>query len=398
MAIFHGTKHDDNLTGTSGNDTFDLYKGGNDTAFGDAGNDTFNMDGSLNAGDRLDGGADKDTVVLHGDYSAGLVFDGQTIQNIEVLRLGAGFDYNLTTADGNVAAGGKLTINAAQLGSANHLTFDGSAELDGRFIVYGGAGDDTVTGGAKADIFHLEGGGSDSVHGGGGNDVFYLGDAFTSSDQIDGGGGKDTVVLDGDYTTQTGLFFQNNSVETVKLTAGHSYNLLLHNPFNVPVLDASALGTGDTLTLNANFAGGDILVKSGAGMDQIKDAAFNTGHMTYSYLGIPLSGDTRDVFTSFNVSGNDKFQFHTVNAIDPEVDGGPLSNIGFDSDLAGDIGPSQLHAGDAVVFAPDSGDLQGAFFLIIDGNGVAGYQAGADLVMESYGGAIQNLTPANFIG
>ena len=110
MTVFHGTKHDDDLNGTSGDDTFDLYKGGEDTAHGGAGDDVFNMGASLDAGDRLDGGADRDTVMLHGDYSAGLVLQDQTIQNIEVVRLGAGFDYNLTLADGNVAAGDKLSI------------------------------------------------------------------------------------------------------------------------------------------------------------------------------------------------------------------------------------------------------------------------------------------------
>src|ERR1700733_1761070 len=191
MAIFHGTKHDDDLNGTSGDDTFDLYKGGEDTAHGGAGNDVFNMGASLEAGDRLDGGADRDMVTIHGDYSEGLVFQDQTIQNIEIIRLGAGFDYNLTLADGNVAAGGKLSINASRLGAGNHLVFDGSAETDGHYVIAGGAGDDTITGGAKSDIFHLATGGNDTVHGGGGGDTFYLGDTFTRDDVIDGGAGKD---------------------------------------------------------------------------------------------------------------------------------------------------------------------------------------------------------------
>ena len=31
MTTFHGTKHDDDLNGTTGDDVFDLQKGGNDT-------------------------------------------------------------------------------------------------------------------------------------------------------------------------------------------------------------------------------------------------------------------------------------------------------------------------------------------------------------------------------
>ena len=45
MAVFHGTKHDDNFNESSdtGNDVFDLYKGGNDTVIAGSGNDRFNM-------------------------------------------------------------------------------------------------------------------------------------------------------------------------------------------------------------------------------------------------------------------------------------------------------------------------------------------------------------------
>ena len=34
------------------------------------------------------------------------------------------------------------------------------------------------------------------------------------------------------------------------------------------------------------------------------------------------------------------------------------------------------------MFTPTSGNLAGHAFLIVDGNGTAGYQAGADLVIE----------------
>ncbi|HWA91744.1 MAG TPA: hypothetical protein VG889_17025 [Rhizomicrobium sp.] len=71
MTVYRGTKHDDDLTGTTGDDTFDLYKGGHDTATGDAGDDLFKMGASLDALDRLDGGADRDVVILHGDYPQG---------------------------------------------------------------------------------------------------------------------------------------------------------------------------------------------------------------------------------------------------------------------------------------------------------------------------------------
>jgi Ca2+-binding RTX toxin-like protein len=76
-----------------------------------------------------------------------------------------------------VAAGATLTVKANGLGAGHSLTFDGSAETDGHLRFVGSAGDDVLTGGAQADVFHLENGGSDTTHGGGGNDTFYMGPA-----------------------------------------------------------------------------------------------------------------------------------------------------------------------------------------------------------------------------
>ncbi|HUO97234.1 MAG TPA: bluetail domain-containing putative surface protein, partial [Rhizomicrobium sp.] len=47
------------------------------------------------------------------------------------------------------------------------------------------------------------------------------------------------------------------------------------------------------------------------------------------------------------------------------------------SDLSG-----KLLSHHAVLFTPDAGALAGQQFLVIDTNGVAGYQAGADLVIR----------------
>ena len=55
-----------------------------------------------------------------------------------------------------------------------------------------------------------------------------------------------------------------------------------------------------------------------------------------------------------------------------------MSLASFDADLAAALGG--LGAGQAVWFAPDAGDLAGPIFLIVDANGVAGYQEGEDYV------------------
>lgn len=401
MAIFHGTKHDDDVNGTSGSDTFDLYKGGSDTANGGDGNDIFNMGGSLSAGDRLDGGNDRDVAFLHGDYSAGLTFDDQTIQNVEVLRLGAGFSYNLTTADGNVAAGATLTINAATLGAGNSLVFDGSAETDGHFVLHGGAGDDTITGGSLKDHFNLTVGGNDTVHGGGGNDVFVMGSALTSADCIDGGAGNDILIMNGDYGNGTSFGANTiQNIERIDLVAGHNYNFDLTftalPDADTLTIDGSALGPGQYMYAVAYLAHGHFNLTGGAGSDALgggQEADILTGGAGADIFGFngaqESTGANYDTITDINFDVDQlaldagTYEPAVFNAA---ITTGTLnSGANFDSDLAGAVGPGALSAEGTLLFTPDSGTLAGHTFLIVDYNGAAGYQAGADYVIDVTG-------------
>jgi len=259
MAVFHGTKHDDtfNESSDTSSDTFDLYKGGNDTVIAGSGDDIFNMGASLNAGDRLDGGAGRDVARLHGDYSAGLTFDDQTLQNIEVVRLQNGFSYNLTMADGNVASAAYMSVDANALGAAYGLIFDASAETDGHYIVHGGAGNDTLTGGGLADKFHLEKGGNDTAHGGGGDDTITMGSTLTAADTIDGGAGNDTVSI-----------AENGIITFTATTLTNVEDLIVHSSDHVRLTTNDAtVASGATLTVDyspSNFIAGEYQFDGGA--------------------------------------------------------------------------------------------------------------------------------------
>ncbi len=88
-----------------------------------------------------------------------------------------------------------------------------------------------------------------------------------------------------------------------------------------------------------------------------------------------------------------------VAKIDSAVSGGALNSGQFDSDLAAAIGSGQLQSDHAVLFTPDSGDYVGETFLIVDANGIAGYQAGQDLVIafKSHDSCILTTGSSNFI-
>ena len=218
------------VAGTPKGDYFDLSEGGNDTASGLGGNDAFFFGAAFTSADRVDGGAGtNDQLGLQGDYSTSpLTLGANSITGIEVIALLTGFSYDITTVDGNVAAGGLLKVQATSLAAGQSLHFNGSAETDGAFLIFGGDGDDDLTGGA-------------------GNDAFFFGPSqFNGSDHVNGGGGSNNQLgLDGDYTITLGGNFSN--IQTV---------VLLHGPtgtpdhFNVTANDA-LVGSNQILTIYA---------------------------------------------------------------------------------------------------------------------------------------------------
>jgi Ca2+-binding RTX toxin-like protein len=195
----------DLLTGGAQADTFDFSHGGNDTGTGGAGNDLFLMGGALTAGDKILGGSNSDTVALDGDYSAGLTLGATTLTSVETMTFSPRFSYKLTMDDGNVGAGKTLTLDGSKLNVDHWINIDGSAETNGRYVMLGGDGNDSLTGGAGAD--RLQGGhGADLLTGGAAVDVFVYKAATDSS-----GGNHDTIV---------GLDFAADQIDLNKAVTG----------------------------------------------------------------------------------------------------------------------------------------------------------------------------------
>ena len=168
---------------------------GNDLITGGQGDDGYYFgEGRFGSGDRVDGQGGYDAVAFQGNFAGanGVTFGANQLVAVELINLlsgadtrfggnGASFSYTLMMNDGNVASGGVLGIQGNALGAAEVLTFDGTAELDGRFIVFGGAGGDSLTGGR----------GVDSLNGGGGADTLVGG---IGADVLAGGAGDDLFV------------------------------------------------------------------------------------------------------------------------------------------------------------------------------------------------------------
>jgi hypothetical protein len=126
-------------------------------------------------------------------------------------------------------------------------------------------------------------------------------------------------------------------------------------------------GAGDDDFYGSN--GGDLLA-GGGGAD-----VFHYARVSES------TGSGYDSLSGFDF-GSDKIDLPgSVTAMDAAIGQGALSTASFDSDLSAALS-GKLGAGHAAFFTADSGDLAGQTFLVVDGNGQAGYQAGQDYVFH----------------
>lgn len=342
MAIRHGTPNDDTRTGTNSDDIFRMREGGEDTVSGLGGNDLFRMGENFDAGDSIDGGAGRDTVWLRGDYSAGLTLGAATMTNVEVLRLGGSFAYNIAVDDGTVAAGERLTVNGNHIAGGNGLNFDGSAERDGHFRIFDSAGIDDITGSRHSDKIFLNHGGPDTVNAGGGHDHIYLGswNPFVPLyPAVNGGSGNDTVHLTTGFGVNIPGFISVRatlditSIETVQLT-NNTYWLDIENDDlganNALTLDASAVGNIEVADIDAsNVTNGQLTFIGGAGQNTFQGGAFGD-------IFNMQAASAPNLTDLHGNGGDDAFHFGAnYDAATMTVDGGTGTNgIYFDGDYA----------------------------------------------------------------
>jgi Ca2+-binding RTX toxin-like protein len=306
-----GTTGDDWLTGSNAGTFFHLEQGGNDTVAAGTGNDAFYFGAALSAADRIDGGGGADQLALQGDYWSGLTLGAGQLRNIETLvvlphddvRFGGGgadpYRYNLTLTDDAVAAGQQLKVNASTLKAGEDFTFDGHAETNGSFFLYGGKGVDTFTGGSGADVF------------------FFVEDGrYAPTDHVDGGGGADAMVLRGDYNLTLSADSLVN-VETVVFLSGTDARFYASGTdFHYSIATAdNTVGAGVTMTFNGGaLRGSETLSFDGSaetdGHMRIFGGAANDHIVGGGQSDLIYGGDGADILTGGG--GNDEFRFQNI--------------------------------------------------------------------------------------
>jgi VCBS repeat-containing protein len=407
--VLGGNGLDNAVTGFAGNDTFMLNQGGSDSASGLGGNDGFFFGGYFDSSDAVDGGEGTDTLALQGNTAANL----GGVSDVEVILALSGsdtrfgdtlnqrYDYDLTTTDDTVGASRTLTVQATALLAGEDMTFNGSAETDGNFRIFAGRGVDDLTGGAGSDGFFF---GAD------GN--------LTGADHVDGGAGVDTLALRGNYVGGNAVVFQNGSftgVEVLSLLSGHTNEysgVIVAGGYDYDVTTADGnvaagqrldvngarLGVDETMMFNGSAetdgsfrilggAADDTLtggaqadtLYGGAGKDQLNGGA---GGDVFFYRSAAESTSTGyDVITGFDYR-EDRLDMPGGGArAFGQAGSGNLSTASFDADLAAGLN-GILGAGQAALFTASGGTLAGHVFAVVDANGVAGYQAGEDFVIE----------------
>ncbi len=419
-----GEDGDDVMHGGGGSDT--LYADGassanpgNDTLYGDGGNDTLYAADGI---DTLNGGAGNDTI--NGANGGSVTIDGGddndtiSVGNVTIVSLtgGAGDDFiqlsGATLHDGVLSGGtgtdtldfgGAMTLAMANFSAAgtgieilgagrlaygftgddtaNALDFSGfilasngnNDSLVNGVHVNGAGGNDVITGtalndiiggGAGDDTINIANGGSDAVSGNDGDDTFAVGAGLDSADTFDGGTGTDAVVLNVTYATQVTL--QMVDVETVKLTAGHNYNLLVEDRtvvgFDTGVtIDGSALSSHDAMTVfvtRIDGSPGGVTVLGGAGADSIT-----------------VQGDATTVEGG---RGNDTFQLATrlgTTTLDGGVGNDTLAlnadysaNLAFTATALTSVEAISVAAGHSYNFTFDDANVAAAHILTVDGS------------------------------
>jgi Ca2+-binding RTX toxin-like protein len=226
-----------------------------------------------------------------------------------------------------------------------------------------------------------------------------------------GRGDDDTLELSGDFSSGFVIPGQPQDIDNVVLRAGNDYNLVVGEDHVAPgetmTVNGMPLGAGNHVIFDGSaesdgsfvFFGsqaGDSFI-GGAGDDRIvglggaDTLAGGGGADRFVYTGADEStGGNYDTLADFDPTADRIDLLSGVASWGTAITSGTLSQASFGTDLGAAM--AGLEAAQANWFAPDAGDLAGTIFLVVDANGVAGYQEGEDYVFAVAGSPLADLT------
>ena len=270
--------------------------------------------------------------------------DDPTLIGASFLSPESGGSFIVLYQQDDFAHGGGITINA-----------------DTREVLTGGASDPTDLLSGHDDQLVIGGGLSASLGGAvaGHEQLVLMGGSDYDLDSLDTDvdAGGNLYVVAQDLGAGNGLIFDGSAESDGRFTfmGGHGDDRFIGGSGNDQLLGS---GGADALT-----GGG------GADTFHYSQASDSTGARYDSILDFQFGTDRIDLPVA-------------VTGFDAAVAAGTLSEASFDADLGAILGAASLGAGRAAWFTPTGGDLAGQTFLVVDGNGIAGYQPGQDYVIH----------------
>jgi Ca2+-binding RTX toxin-like protein len=226
-----------------------------------------------------------------------------------------------------------------------------------------------------------------------------------------GRGDDDTLELSGDFSSGFVIPGQPQDIDNVVLRAGNDYNLVVDEDHVAPgetmTVNGMPLGAGNHVIFDGSaesdgsfvFFGsqaGDSFIGGGGddrivGLGGADTLAGGGGADRFVYTGADEStGGNYDTLADFDPTADRIDLLSGVASWGTAITSGTLSQASFGTDLGAAM--AGLEAAQANWFAPDAGDLAGTIFLVVDANGVAGYQEGEDYVFAIGGAPLSDLT------
>lgn len=264
-------------------DFFSFDLGGTDTGQGGGGDDYMDVCGHFDVTDQMDGGTGYDSINLTdegGTYTGAnaLHLTAAMMVNFEEMQFDPG-NYDITTVDANVAAGVQFTVDA---GSADQVSFDGSAETDGSFSFLDSTGNDNFKGGAGDDIFDMTFGGTDSVTGGLGQDTIVAGgqDTFVYNAVAESQSTTHDIIQN--FDVKADVFDLDVAVSGVDAARGGEINSGTFDANLGTVIDGG-MGSNHAIVVNAtsgNLSGHVYLV-----VDADGNGVYDTGDYVFDVTG-----------------------------------------------------------------------------------------------------------------
>ncbi|MFZ5773998.1 MAG: beta strand repeat-containing protein [Thermodesulfobacteriota bacterium] len=271
----------------------------------------------LDADISIVGGTGTDTIILTADNDAtGSVTTN--ISGVETITVAAGTtatnDIVITmgTNDTQISAGKTLTVDASALtNSGATLKFVGKTnETDGYLNVTGGAGNDSITGGAS---------GRDTLTGGAGNDSLTL-TTITANNVVAGGDGTDTLTVTTDMSSAA-VLAGVTGVETLVL--GASTDLTMAT--SIAATGITSISTADTsanvVTLSSGYTGDTTINMTGNGAGGGADKVVNSAN-----VALTVKANAADLDADITITGGTGTDTITLTA-DNDATGSVLTNI-----------------------------------------------------------------------